>query len=188
MDRVNGLGSWVYDIVDWSWPLVLIRAAKILWDQMGVLDLIWVLDLTMDGSRHRMEDRGGTTSAAWKQFAGARHPRRSGAQFSMGFHPTTSWRCGKIVLLTFEQWQLVTVVSLIWAWAMAIGSSGGSPMMRRAPTGAVDLGEAFGMVGSVWEAAHRPDDEVGRWLGLGLGFAKIPHEGSPIYRCFDTHA
>jgi hypothetical protein len=34
---------------------------------------------------------------------GARRPRCSGAQFLMGFRPTTSWRHGKIVLLTFDQ-------------------------------------------------------------------------------------
>jgi hypothetical protein len=50
---------------------------------------------------------------------------------------------------------------------MMTDSSGGSPMMRRALTGSVDLGEASGMVGSVREAAHRRDGEVGRRLGLG---------------------
>jgi hypothetical protein len=44
-----GLGSWVYDIVDWSRPLVLVRAANNLWDRMGILDLIWALDLMTDG-------------------------------------------------------------------------------------------------------------------------------------------
>jgi hypothetical protein len=43
-----GLGSWVYDIVDWSRPLVLVRAANNLWDRMGILDLIWALDLMTD--------------------------------------------------------------------------------------------------------------------------------------------
>jgi hypothetical protein len=69
----------------------------------------------------------------------------------------------------------------------ATGSSGGSPTTGRALTGSVDLGEASGMVGSVWEAAHRRDREVGQRLGLGSVFAKIPYKGSPIYRGFDTH-
>jgi hypothetical protein len=68
------------------------------------------------------------------------------------------------------------------------GSSGGSPATGRAPMGAVDLGEAFGMVGSSQEASHWCDSEVGRWLGLGSIFTKIPHEGLPIYRGFDAHA
>jgi hypothetical protein len=63
VDRVHSLGSWVYDIVDQSWPLVLIRAAKILWDRRGILDLIWALDLTTDGSGRRMTDSGGAASA-----------------------------------------------------------------------------------------------------------------------------
>jgi hypothetical protein len=54
--------------------------------------------------------------------------------------------------------------------------------------GSVDLGEASEMVGSVREVAHRHDREVGRRLGLGSVFAKIPHKDSPIYRGFDTHA
>jgi hypothetical protein len=54
--------------------------------------------------------------------------------------------------------------------------------------GSVDLGEASGMAGSVREAAHRRDGEVGRRLELGSVFAKIPHKGAPIYRGFDTHA
>jgi hypothetical protein len=68
------------------------------------------------------------------------------------------------------------------------GSSGASPTTGRAPTGSVDLREASGMAGLVWEAAHRRDREVGRWLELGSVFAKIPHKGSPIYRGFATHA
>jgi hypothetical protein len=53
-----------------------------------------------------------------------------------------------------------------------IDSSGGSLRMGRAPTGAVDLGEAFGMVGSAREASHRCDNKVGWWLGLGSIFPK----------------
>jgi hypothetical protein len=47
---------------------------------------------------------------------------------------------------------------------------------------------SFWMVGSSQEASHRCDSEVGRWLGLGSIFTKIPHEGLPIYRGFDAHA
>jgi hypothetical protein len=54
------------------------------------------------------------------------------------------------------------VVSLLRDSAMTTGSSGGSPMTGRAPTGSVDLGEASRMVGSVREAAHRRGGEVGR--------------------------
>jgi hypothetical protein len=40
VDGVHDLSSWVYNTVDWSWPLVLIQAAMILSDQSGILDLI----------------------------------------------------------------------------------------------------------------------------------------------------
>jgi hypothetical protein len=110
----------------------------------------------------------------------------------MGFHPTTLSRRGKVILLTFEQ-----------LWAMVVAGDGGlSPSSLRnddrllwwlsndggAPTGVVDLGEASGMVGSLREAAHQRDSEVGWWLGLGSVFGEILHEASPIYRGFDTHA
>jgi hypothetical protein len=68
-----------------------------------------------------------------------------------------------------------------------IVSSGGSPTTRRAPKGSVDLREASGMVGSVREAAHRRDGEVGWRLWLGSDFAEIQHRGSHIYRGFDTN-
>jgi hypothetical protein len=71
---------------------------------------------------------------------------------------------------------------------MVTGSSSGSPITGRALTGAVDLGEDSGMVVSAREPAYQCDGKVGQRLGLGLVFAKIPHEGSPIYRGFDTHA
>jgi hypothetical protein len=51
----------------------------------------------------------------------------------------------------------------------------------------VDLKEASGMVGSTREIEHQHDSEVGWRLGLGSIFAKIPHEGLPIYRGFDIH-
>jgi hypothetical protein len=85
-------------------------------------------------------------------------------------------------LLTFEQ-----------LWAMVVAGDGGlSPSSLRngdrllwwlsndggAPTGVVDLGEASGMVGSLREAAHQRDSEVGWWLGLGSVLEKFctkPH-------------
>jgi hypothetical protein len=65
---------------------------------------------------------------------------------------------------------------------MVTNSSGGSPMMGRAPTGVVDLGEASELFGFAREAAHQRDGTIGQWLGLGSVFAKILHEGSPISR------
>jgi hypothetical protein len=52
-------------------------------------------------------------------------------------------------------------------------SSGGSPTTGRAMTGVVDLRDAFRMVGSAWEAAHRRGGELGRWLGHGQDFKKL---------------
>jgi hypothetical protein len=37
-----------------------------------------------------------------RQLAYARRPQRSEAQFLTGFRPMMSWRCGKIVFLTFK--------------------------------------------------------------------------------------
>jgi hypothetical protein len=45
---------------------------------------------------------------------------------------------------------------------MVTGSSGGSPMTGRALTEAVDLGEAFRMVGLAREVAHWHGGELGR--------------------------
>jgi hypothetical protein len=86
--------------------LALIQAAKILSDQKDILNLIWAFHLTTNGSGRHMANSGSAAPACGGVAAargGARHPQHSGAQFLMGFQPTTSWQCGKIILLTFEQ-------------------------------------------------------------------------------------
>jgi hypothetical protein len=55
---------------------------------------------------------------------------------------------------------------------MLTGSSSGSPMMGRALTGDLDLGEASRMVGSAQEVVHRRGGKLGWWLGLGQDFMK----------------
>jgi hypothetical protein len=64
---------------------------------------------------------------------------------------------------------------------VVIGSSGGSPTTGRTPTGAVDLGEASGVVGSAREAAHRCGGELGWQLGFGLDFYEIEDRRCTIY-------
>jgi hypothetical protein len=49
---------------------------------------------------------------------------------------------------------------------------------------AADLREAFGMVGSAREAAHRCGGELTRWLGFQNLRIKIHHRTGTIYRSF----
>jgi hypothetical protein len=56
MDRVHGFGSWVHDIVDQSWPLMLIQVARILlkrryrWSNPGPPSTSeWVTSNLVDG-------------------------------------------------------------------------------------------------------------------------------------------
>jgi hypothetical protein len=46
-----------------------------------------------------------------RQLTGARCPRCSGAQFLIGFCPTTLWRRGEIVLLNFKQRRAMVAAS-----------------------------------------------------------------------------
>jgi hypothetical protein len=64
----------------------------------------------------------------------------------------------------------VTTVFLLQTRAMVTSSSGGSPMMVRAPIGAVDHSKSPRILGLAWEVAHRCGGELGWRLGLGRDF------------------
>jgi hypothetical protein len=49
MDQVHGLSSWVHDIVDHSWPLILRYVAWILLKQKGIDDPVSAVDQGVDG-------------------------------------------------------------------------------------------------------------------------------------------